>query len=134
MFNTLKMSLKIDYTYKINSFIYNLRKLPILKDLITNDLYKSKNLKFLFNFIIIIYLCLKSLFLKISYFICILLLANIINYRNIPQSFIHIYFFFTLIGFFINNKLLSTSSKKYFSIIIFKMNAKKFMESILYSS
>ena len=30
MINTLKMSLKIDFNYAINSFIYNLKKTPIL--------------------------------------------------------------------------------------------------------
>ena len=40
MLNTLLMSLKIDKTYSLNAHIYNLRKLPILKDLITEDIYK----------------------------------------------------------------------------------------------
>ena len=44
MLNTLKMSLKIDDVYSLNAFIYNLRKLPVLKDLITTDIYKSKSL------------------------------------------------------------------------------------------
>ena len=35
MINTLKTSFKIDMAYATNSFIYILRKLPILKDLIT---------------------------------------------------------------------------------------------------
>ena len=45
MINTLKTSFKIDMSYATNSFIYILRKLPILKDLITEDAYTSKGLK-----------------------------------------------------------------------------------------
>ena len=37
MLNTLKMSLKIDFNYAINSFIYNLKKTPILKNIIPNN-------------------------------------------------------------------------------------------------
>ena len=45
MINTIRMSLKIDSYYAANSLIYYLRKLPILNDLITDDIYKSKTLK-----------------------------------------------------------------------------------------
>ncbi len=132
MFNTLIMSLKIDYTYSINAFIYNLRRLPILKDLITEDIYKSKNLKRFISIISIIYSCLKTIFFHLLYFFLIYFLASIINKTNISKSFIHIYFIFSIIGFFINNNLLNTSKKKYFSIVLFNMNAKKFMESSLF--
>ena len=46
MFNTLRMSLKIDINYAINSFIYTLKKAPIFKDLfVDNSIYKNKVLK-----------------------------------------------------------------------------------------
>ena len=131
MLNSLKMSLKIDDTYSLNSFIYNLRKLPVLKDLITNDIYKSKNLKKIIHFVAIIYRFFKTLFFRLLYFFTIFICAWLMNAKNFTKTFIHIYFVFSIIGFFINNKLLVTGRKKYFSIIIFQMNAKKFMESLL---
>lgn len=132
MFKTLLMTLKIDNTYSLNAFIYNIRRLPILKDLITDDIYKSKTLKNIINIISNIYQIIKILFLHLLYFLFIFLIAMVINENNFTKTFIHIYFIFTIIGFFINNKLLNTSSKKYFSIILFKMDAKKFMESYLF--
>lgn len=134
MLNTLKMSLKIDDVYSLNAFIYNLRKLPVLKDLITTDIYKSKSLKNVIHFFAIIYRILKAIFLRLLYFLTIFFCACLLNENNFSKTFIHIYFIFTIIGFFINNKLLVTSRKKYFSIIIFQMNAKKFMESLLCSA
>ena len=132
MFKTLLMTLKIDNTYSLNAFIYNIRRLPILKDLITDDIYKSRNLKTIINIISNIYQIIKILTLHLLYFLFIYLIAVILNENNFTKTFIHIYFIFTIIGFFINNKLLNTSSKKYFSIILFKMDAKKFMESYLF--
>ena len=45
MINALVKTLQIDLNYSVNSFIYVFSKLPILKDLITNDSYKSKSIK-----------------------------------------------------------------------------------------
>ena len=45
MINTLKMSLKIDFNYAINSFIYNLKKTPILKNIIPISLYSKEGFK-----------------------------------------------------------------------------------------
>ena len=38
MISSLKRSLKIDISYAVNSFIYSIRKLHILNDLITEDI------------------------------------------------------------------------------------------------
>ncbi len=131
MLDTLKISLKIDNTYRINSFIYNLRKLPILKDLITTDIYKSKTAKLLLNVIVQVFNFLKIILIRCLYFLSIIFLANLLNITQLSKTFIHIYFIFSIIVFFINNKLLSTSSKKYFSIIVFKMDSSKFIKSYL---
>ena len=45
MINILIKSLEIDIVYAVNSLIYSLRNLPILKDLLTDDAYDSKVLK-----------------------------------------------------------------------------------------
>ena len=131
MLNSLRMSLKIDYAYSLNSFIYNLRRLPIFKDLITDDLYKSKNLKKVVAFLSTGWAFFKTIFFNLLYFFSIYFLASLINKSHLSLTFIHIYFIFTIIGFFINNRLLNTSKKKYFSIVLFKMDAKEFMESSL---
>jgi hypothetical protein len=47
------------------------------------------------------------------------------------KSYFHIYFVATILGIFINNKLLNTSKKKYFSLIIFQMDGTEFFRSNL---
>lgn len=131
MFKTLKMSLKIDVAYAVNSFIYSLRHLVIFKDLFTDDIYKSKIIKLIARFLGIILSLSKSILYRVIYFLCIFYLSTLLS-RNTSLTFIHIYFIFTLLGIFINNKLLNTSSKKYFSIILFNMDAKNFVKSQLF--
>ncbi len=135
MINILTQSLKIDLTYSINSFIYILKKSPIFKDLIVgNDIYKNKILKFFIRIILIILALLKLIVIKSIYFSIIYLIVEKLNKSNLSSSFITAYIIFTIIGMIINNNLLSTSTKKYFSIILFNMNANKYLKADLISS
>ena len=126
MINTLVNSFKIDMSYATNSFIYILRKLPILKDLITEDAYKSKALKSIVRIISSIFSFGRMLAYKFLYFFIIIGFAMLIDERFLGFIFIHIYFLLTILGVFINNRLINPNSKKYFSIILFGMDAKKY--------
>ena len=133
MFNILKMTYKIDITYAINSFIYSIKHFPILKDLFPDDsLYKSTKAKSIIRLLGLTLSTARMIFYKVLYFWIIYLLATTITPENISQTILHIYFIFTVIGMFINNKILSTSTKKYFAIVLFNMNAKEFMKASLW--
>ena len=131
MIKTLKKSLEIDIAYSVNSFIYVLRKLPILKDLFTEDIYSSNIIKKIIGLFGILFSLGRVLLLKFFYFFVIFYLT----YRYFPdtmvKTYFHVYFVLTIIGLFINNKLLNTSKKKYFSIILFNMDATKFFRANL---
>ena len=129
MINTLKTSFKIDMSYATNSFIYILRKLPILKDLITEDAYTSKGLKRFVRIISLFLSFIKMLAYKFLYVFIILGFANLLGERFVSYNFIHIFFIFTVLGIFINNRLLNPNSKKYFSVILFGIDAKLYIIS-----
>lgn len=131
MINCIKMSLKIDRTYSINSFIYMLRKLPVLKDLLTDDIYKSESIKKYIRLLMYLYAAGELIVFKFIYFYIIYALAGWLN-NDTWSSFVHVYFWFTIIGMFINNNTLGISTKKYFSIILFGMDAKTFMWSSIF--
>lgn len=134
MFNILKMSYKIDMTYAINSFIYSIKHLPIFKELFPdNSLYKSKKLKAVIRILGIILSTARVILYKVLYFWIIYMLANWIMPKNITTGILHIYFIFTALGIIINNKILTTSTKKYFSIVLFNMDAKNFMKANFWS-
>ena len=114
MIDTLIKTLEIDIAYSVNSFIYTLRKLPVLKDLLTNDIYSSKILKKIIGFIGIIGSLIRVIIIKIGYFFLLYFISKYIFPSKIAKYYINIYIVFTIIGMFINNKLLNTSKKKYF--------------------
>ena len=84
MINYLTKSLEFDIAYMVNSFLYVLRGLPILKDLLTDDIYKSGILKKIANIVIIVFFILRSLFLKFFYFFIIFVGC----YELFPNTFI----------------------------------------------
>lgn len=134
MINTLKMSFKIDITYAMNAFIYNIKKLPILKDLFPgNSLYKSTKVKKVIRVLALILSSIKLIAYKFAYFFFIFMIATTIKTTNISTNILHIYFIFTLFGIIFNNKILSISTKKYFSIILFNMDAKQYMKTTLWT-
>ena len=132
MINILVKSLDIEITYTINSFIYILSKLPILRDLITNDIYKSKFIKGLVGVFVRLFLFLRAIFLKFMYFFVIFYFSYKFFFNTMVHSFFHIYFILTILGMFINNKLLDTNKKKYFSLILFNMDATKYFRANLF--
>lgn len=134
MIKTLTQTLNIDIAYSVNSFLYILRKLPIFRDLMTDDIYKSKNLKKIVTIIGLILSLGKALVQKFIYIAIIYILAYKINSKDSLKSFLHIYTIFSIIGMFINNKLLTTSKKKYFGIILFNIDATKFLRANLFWS
>lgn len=132
MINILYKTLQIDVAYSVNSFIYILRRLPILRDLFTDDVYKSKVIKSIVGFFGSLFSLARALFLKFMYFFVIYFLSFKFFKSSMVSTFFHIYFFLTILGMFINNKLLNTSKKKYFSIILFNMDATKFFRANIF--
>lgn len=130
MLKVLKKTLEIDIAYSVNSFIYVLKKLPILKDLLTEDEYQSKALKKIVGLIGIILSLTRALINKFIYFLFIFLIVENYFKNNQINAFFHIYFFLTIIGMFINNKLLNTSKKTYFAIELFNIDANKYLKAI----
>ncbi len=129
MNSILKKSFEIDTTYSINSFFYILRKIPIFKDLITEDIYKSTSLKRKIRFFSFLYLLCKKILLKLVYFLVLFYSCQSLFPKNNMNSFFHVYFIFTIIGFFINNKLLNVSKKKYICLLLFEMNDTSYLRT-----
>lgn len=131
MISYLKKSLEFDLAYTVNSFIYILRGLPVLKDLLTEDVYKSNLLKKIIKVFMIIFFIVRAICLKFFYFFLIFVGCYQLFPNTFVKAYFHIYFILTIIGLFINNKLLNSSKKKYFSINLFKVNANEMAKADL---
>lgn len=132
MIKTLMMSLKIDMTYAINSFLYQLKRLPIFKDLLTDDVYQGKVLKKVIRILSLLLSFGRLLLYRFLYFLVIYMISNFLNPDCLEDTFLHIFFFFTVIGMFIHNSLLGTSTKRYFCILVFQMDATSYMKANLW--
>ena len=131
MINVLIKTLQIDTTYSVNSFIYSLRKLPILSDLFTYDIYKSKIIKKIIGFFGLIFSLSRAIIFKYFYFFIIYFVSYKLLLSKDINTYIHIYFFLTVLGMFINNNLLNASKKKYFSLVLFNIDASKYLKTII---
>lgn len=132
MFKTLKRTMDIDISYSVNSFIYLLRQLPILEDLITTDIYSSRILKKIISFFVLTFFVGRAIFLKFMYFFMIFIITYKLFPNNLIRAFYHIYFTLTILGLFINNKLLNTSKSKYFGIFLFNIDATKYFKATIF--
>ena len=126
MINILKTSFKIDFAYAINSFIYVLKHLPILKNIISDEAYSSTSLKTIIRILGVILTSARLILYRLIYFFVIYFLASFVS-KDFSMSFLHIYVLLAIMGLIMNVNLLSVSSKKYFSIILFQMDAKKYL-------
>ena len=131
MFNLLLNSLKIEILRLTNIFLFNLKKLPILNDLFTNDIYSSKIIKKICQFLIIIFIIFKELFYKFIYFFTVLYLSKLLLPSNFINYFYHLIILLTILGIFINNKLSTISKNKQLNILIFNFDATKYLKTII---
>ena len=126
MINVVKQSFKLTQTYRVNSFIYNLRNLPILKKIIPNNLYQQSWIKSIVQLIVVVGTILFEFVKKFLYiFLAVYGFANLYD-KQVPGAFLTIFFFFTLIGVFLNPKVLAPNKQKYYSVIIMNMDAKDY--------
>ena len=131
MIKTMYYSLKLDTYYAVNSLIYTLRKVSIFRDIFTEKAYQSKLLKLIIGFFGFLLSLFKSFASKVFYFFILFLIANYISKDYMPV-FYHLFFFFSFLGLFLNNKLMNNSMKKYLCLNVFEMDAKKYLKYNLF--
>lgn len=126
MLESFITSFKLKNTYRVNSVIYSIKQLPIIRKILPESLYKNKFLKIIGNIIsIIMELC--SIFLgKFLYiFFCIIAMLPAFKLNN-ANVFIHLFLFLTIIGGIMNTYMFNPTKDKYYAMIIMNMDAKNY--------
>ena len=126
MLDTFITSFKLKNTYRVNSVIYSIKQLPIIRKILKDSLYKNKALKIIGN-IISILMEIGSIFLgKLLYiFFCITSMLPFFKLES-ANTFIHIFLFLTIIGGIMNTYMFNPTKDKYYAMIIMNMDAKKY--------
>lgn len=132
MLDTLIKSLQIKMTYRVNTIIYAIKQIPILKSIFSDKLYSLAWLKALLTVISIFREIIGTFIWKFIYvFLMIVFPLNMMTASEdaliIPEwgRALQVFFFLTLAGGLANNDFFTGSMDKYYSVILLRMDAKK---------
>lgn len=127
MLKTFKISFALKNTYRVNSILYAIKQIPLIKKLVPEYLYRVQGFKIFATVISVIYEIFSAFIGKLLYFLIMLSLPLLI-YKNTNSYdvFLHILLFMSIIGSFVNNHMFEDSKHGYYAIINLGMDARKY--------
>lgn len=128
MLKTFIFSFKLKNTYKVNTIIYSLKQIPIIKKILPYSLYQSKHLKIFANIISIILEILSTFLGKLLY-VLLMIFYPASAFNNSSSSFLHIFLFLTIIGVVFNTYMFNPSKDKYYALFCLRIDAKNYTVS-----
>lgn len=127
MNKTLRISFSLKNTYRVNSILYALKQIPLVKKLLPASLYRVKGLKVFANVLSILWEIISTFLWKLLYFVTMVCGIGAL-YDTVPpeRAFLHILLFLTVIGAFLNTGMFNPTRDKYYALILMRMDAKEF--------
>ena len=127
MNKTLRISFALRISYKVNSIIFALKSLPLIKKLLPASLYASAGLKAFARVIAWIVEIVTVFIGKAIYLFSMVFF--LLNTFDLPaeRCFVHIFFFLTIIGGFMNTNAFDPTKDKYYAIFLLKMDAREYV-------
>lgn len=127
MNKTLRISFALKNTYRVNSILYSLKQIPLIKKLLPESLYKVQGLKILANVISVLWEIIAMFLGKFIYLIIMVVaVGNVYKSAGSEQVFLHILLFLTAIGAFTNTNMFNPSRDKYYAMILMRMDARDY--------
>lgn len=126
MFKSFIISFTLKNTYRVNSILYSIKQLPILKKILPDTMYQSRPLKILGNSISI-GIEVGSFFIG-KFLYILLMIVGAMQLMNLQgaNAFLHIFFFLTICGGIFNTYMFNPTRDKYYAMILMRMDAKKY--------
>lgn len=126
MISTFFLSFRLKNAYRVNSILYSLKQLPIIKRILPEKLYGVRGLKILGNIISAIWEFIM-IFLGKFLYIALMIAAMLGIYQtNSATTFLHIFFFLTICGGLMNTYLFDPTKDKYYAMFLMNMDAKEY--------
>lgn len=126
MIKTFLTSFKLKNTYRVNSIIYSIKQLPLIKKILPDSLYRSKGLK-IFGNIVSAIIEIGGIFLGKILYLWLMIFSMLALFKvDKAEGFLHILFFLTVIGAIMNTFMFNPTKDKYYAIILMNMDAKKY--------
>lgn len=121
-----KISFNLKTTYRTNSIIYSLKSIPIIKKALPESLYANHKLKTLATVLSILHEIGTFFIGKLLYILLMVFLVSGKMKSSQSESFIHIFFFLTLIGALLNTQMFSPTKDKFYAMFLMRMDAKAY--------
>ncbi len=127
MNKTFRISFSLRTTYKVNSILYALKRIPLIGKLLPASLYREPALKMLGNVIAALWEFGAAFFGKFLYLLCMVFLMRL-PYADVsrPDLFLHILFWLSIAGAIMNTYLFNPTRDKYYAIVLLRMDARAY--------
>lgn len=129
MLKTLRLSLALENTYHVNSILYAVKQLPLIKKIIPDSIYSEGVFKVFGNVISAIWTVISTFIGKLFYFLMMIFI--IAGICKVPENagapfFLQLLFVLTVIGAFMNTLMFDPSKDRYYAIILLGMDARHY--------
>lgn len=127
MNKTLRLSFSLQNAYRVNTILYAIKQIPLLKRLLPDSLYACAGLK-IFGQVLAVLWEIGTFFLgKLLYFLTMVVGVGVL-YEQAPTeaAFAHILIFLTFLGAFLNTYLFNPTRDKYYAVILLRMDARAY--------
>lgn len=129
MLKTLRLSLTLKNTYRVNSILYAIKQIPLIKNILPDSIYSEGGLKVFANVLSVIWTVISTFIGKLLYFL--IMIAAVSGLYNVPESagaplFLQLLFLLTVIGAFMNTLMFDPSKDKYYAIVLLGMDARRY--------
>lgn len=127
MNKTLKLSFALRNTYRVNSILYSLKQIPLIKRLLPDTLYQAKELKIFANIISVLWE-IAFVFLGKLLYLLLMVYGAAMAYDSPAggRLFLHILLFLTVIGGYANTHIFNPTKDKYYAMILMRMDAREY--------
>lgn len=127
MNKTLRISFSLRNTYRVNTILYSLKQIPLIKKLLPSSLYQVQGLKVFANILSAMLEFVSTFLGKMIYIVLMVVLpAKLYTSQDTVQLYMHILLFLSINGSFLNTYMFDPSKDKYYAIILMRMNAKDY--------
>lgn len=127
MIKTLRISFDMKNTYRVNSILYWMKRLPLVGRLLPASLYRIRGLKMFANVLSVIREIIGAFLGKLIYFLLMIYIAKIL-YEGIPteQVFLQSFICLTLIGGVMYSSMFHASQEAYYAVVLMNMDAREY--------
>ena len=126
MFKTFSQSFRLRNTYKVNTILYSIKQLPLIKKLLPDSLYQNRGLKIFGNIVSAIWEIISIFIGKLIYLAAMIVGFSTMYQVNSADVFVHLLFFLTIIGALLNTYMFNPTKDKFYALRMMRMNAKEY--------